>query len=202
MKDLNSLPLTTENSGLGSNFPYKILIFELRSFPPSKFPMVTGWAWIFSGATNLGTLCIHCCLGAHVPQIATWHDSRLSGCEGDYMTILLFPFLILSLIFSFLHISSPHPKDNYSVGCIFLILQFALSGPLCSRVFTMCKNNTTTGPAQLEFFCHSVGKPNRIQSLYWLNSCFWKSRSLLTNLAPMASHSREILGTRVTADYD
>ena len=82
------------------------------------------------------------------------------------MTILLFPSLILSLIFSFLHISSPHPKDNYSVGCIFLILQFALSGPLHTRVFTMCKNNTSTGPAQPEFFCHSVGKPNRIQSLY------------------------------------
>ena len=101
--------------------------------------------YYFSGATNFGTLCIHCCLGTHVPQIATWHDSHLSGCEGDYMPILLFLFLILSLIFSFLHISSPHPKDNYSVGCIFLILQFALSGPLHSRIFTICKNNTRTG---------------------------------------------------------
>lgn len=139
MKDLNSLLLTTETSGLGSNFPFKILIFKLSFSPPPpnlKFPMVMGWAWSMEhGSTNLGTLCVHCCLGTHVPQIATWHDSRLRRL----MTILLFPFLILSLIFSFLHISSPHPKDNYSVGCMFLILQFALIGPLHSRVFTCAK---------------------------------------------------------------
>ena len=76
--------------------------------------------------------------------------------ETTWQLLLLFPFLILSLIFFFLHISSPHPKDNYSVGCIFLIRQFALSGPLHTRVFTMCKNNTSTGPAQPEFFCRVI----------------------------------------------
>lgn len=137
MKDLNSLPLTTENSGLGSNFPFKILIFELRSFPPLKFPMVTGWAWIFSGATNLGTLCIHCCPGAHVPQLP--HDMTPAWAAAKETTWQYYYFLssFLSLIFSFLHISSPHPKDNYSVGCISLILQYTLSGPPQSRVFTM-----------------------------------------------------------------
>ena len=126
------------------NFWLRIKLFFQNSDICAKFPPPPPWnfQWshgIFSGSTNLGMLCIHCCLGTHVPQIATWHDSRLSGCEGDYMTILLFPFLILSLIFSFLHISSPHPKDNYSVGCMFLILQFALIGPLHSRVFTCAK---------------------------------------------------------------
>ena len=76
MKDLNSLPLTTENSGLGSNFPFKILIFELRSFSPLKFPMVMWWAWIFSGATNLGTLCVHCCLGRN-PRPTNCHMTWL-----------------------------------------------------------------------------------------------------------------------------
>ena len=141
MKDLNSLLLTTETSSLGSNFPFKILIFKL-SFSPPPLTWNFQWSWgehgawsMEHGSTNLGTLCVHCCLGTHVPQIATWHDSHLRRL----MTILLFPFLILSLIFSFLHISSPHPKDNYSVGCMFLILQFALIGPLHSRVFTCAK---------------------------------------------------------------
>jgi len=203
MKDLNSLPLTTENSGLGSNFPFKILIFELRSFPPLKFPVVTGWAWIFSGTTNLGTLCIHCCLGAHVPQIAKWQDSRLSGCEGDCMTIIIisFPHFITDFFSSFIF---HHHIPKITIVYVAYSWSYSLVWvDHCIQGFLLCaKNNTSTGPAQREFFCHSVGKPNRIQRLYWLNSCFWKSRSLLTNLVPMASHAREILGTRVTADFD
>lgn len=77
----------------------------------------------------------------------------------------------------------------------------------CIQRFLLCTiNNTNTGPAQPTFSCHSVAKPNRIQNcwfcLYWLNSCFWKSRSLLANLVPRVSCSREALGTSVTADFD
>lgn len=42
MKDLNSLVLTTETSGLGSNFPFKILIFKLSFFPP---PTTWNFQW-------------------------------------------------------------------------------------------------------------------------------------------------------------
>ena len=141
MKDLNSLLLTTETSGLGSNFPFKILIFKLSFFPPPPRTWNFQWsrgehgAWIHKSGDFVRSLLSGnpCPTNCHM----TWLPPEL--LRRRLMTILLFPFLILSLIFSFLHISSPHPKDNYSVGCMFLILQFALIGPLHSRVFTCAK---------------------------------------------------------------
>ena len=145
MKDLNSLLLTTETSGLGSNFPFKILIFKLSFFPPPPPPpleisnghgvSMEHGAWIHKSGDFVRSLLSGnpCPTNCHM----TWLPPEL--LRRRLMTILLFPFLILSLIFSFLHISSPHPKDNYSVGCMFLILQFALIGPLHSRVFTCAK---------------------------------------------------------------
>ena len=110
MKDLNSLLLTTENSGLGSNFPFKILIFELRSSPapsPWNFQWSRGEHGYFLEPQIWG----HCAFivvweETHVPQIATWHDSRLSACEGDYMTIIIiiisFPHFITDFFSSFI----------------------------------------------------------------------------------------------------
>lgn len=120
------IKLFFQNSDLWAKFPP----------PPLKFPMVTWYIfWIHKFGDVVHSLLSGnpCSTNCHM----TWLPPEL--LRRRLMTILLFPFLILSLIFSFLHISSPHPKDNYSVGCMFLILQFALIGPLHSRVFTCAK---------------------------------------------------------------
>lgn len=135
MGDLNSLPLITEKSDSGSNFPFKILIFELRSLSPLKFPKVRGWVWIFLEAHiwgGCGFILVwqpksHNCHMTWLPPERLWrrlHDNIILSFS-HFITDLFLPSYFITT------------EDCYSVGSILLTLEYALSGPLHSKVFTM-----------------------------------------------------------------